>query len=58
MDDNFCRQQLKIARELAEKNADPITKMRFLDLALHYERYFLVSAKAREEKTCSRGNPD
>ena len=41
MDNDFCRQQAKTVRELAEK-ADPFIKKRLMDLAHHYERRIAI----------------
>jgi hypothetical protein len=41
MDEEFCRERLKIVRELAEE-ADPFIKRRLLDLARHYERRIAI----------------
>ena len=42
MDKNFCRQQAKLVRSLAEQ-ADPFIKQRLLQLAEHYERRLSIS---------------
>jgi len=49
MDDEFCRQQARIVRDLAER-ADPLIRKRLLDLARHYERRLSIgrSASAKE----------
>jgi len=47
MDDDFCRQQARTVRELAD-TADPIIRRRLLDLAEHYERRLAINPKAEE----------
>jgi hypothetical protein len=42
MDKNFCRQQAKLVRSLADQ-ADPFIKRRLLQLAEHYERRLSIS---------------
>jgi hypothetical protein len=45
MDKDFCRQQSKLVRSLAD-DADPLIKRRLLQLAEHYERRLsILSAK-------------
>jgi hypothetical protein len=47
MDPDFCNQQAKLVRSLAEK-ADPFIKRRLLQLAEHYERRLAILKNARE----------
>jgi hypothetical protein len=44
MDPDFCHQQAKLVRSLAEK-ADPVIKRRLLQLAEHYERRLAILRK-------------
>ena len=37
MDEEFCRERLRVVRELTDR-ADPFIKKRLLQLARHYER--------------------
>ena len=49
MDDDFCKERAKTARELADK-ADPFIKKRLLELASHYERRLAISPKPEAKK--------
>ena len=42
MDKDFCRQQARLVRSLADQ-ADPFIKRRLLQLAEHYERRLSIS---------------
>ncbi|MCP3387938.1 hypothetical protein NLM27_03975 [Bradyrhizobium sp. CCGB12] len=44
MDEEFCRERLRMVRELAEQ-ADPFIKKRLMELARHYERRIAIGAK-------------
>ena len=49
MDKEFCKEQAKTIRALAEQ-ADPFIKRRLLDLARHYERRMSFDVIANDEK--------
>ena len=57
MDEDFCRQQLKTVRELAEK-ADPFIKRRLIDLAEHYERRLRSGSDDRAFANWSKAKPE
>ncbi|MCK1406134.1 hypothetical protein [Bradyrhizobium sp. 76] len=42
MDEEFCRERLRVVRDLAAK-ADPFVKRRLLQLAQHYERRISIA---------------
>jgi hypothetical protein len=48
MDKDFCSQQAKLVRSLAD-NADPLIKRRLLQLAEHYERRLSILNAKKEE---------
>jgi hypothetical protein len=59
MDKDFCRQQARLVRSLADQ-ADPFIKRRLLQLAEHYERRLSISRisdqQARDSEQKERGN--
>jgi hypothetical protein len=48
MDKDFCRQQAKLIRSLADK-ADPFIRRRLLHLAEHYERRLSISSSKDDD---------
>jgi hypothetical protein len=50
MDRDFCREQAKLVRSLAD-DADPLIKRRLLQLAEHYERRLLIAGSKGHEVT-------
>ena len=52
MDKDFCREQAKLVRSLAD-NADPFIRLRLLRLAEHYERRLLI---LNARKSVARGH--
>jgi hypothetical protein len=57
MDEEFCREQVRIVRELADK-ADPFIKRRLLELARHYERRISIGKDLLTLGTDSRSSTD
>jgi hypothetical protein len=49
MDEQFYRERLKTVRYLAQM-ADPFTRIRLLDLAIHYEGCVIARSKGQETK--------
>ena len=45
MDEEFCRERLRVVRDLADQ-ADPFIKRRLLQLARHYERRLSIGRGA------------
>jgi hypothetical protein len=57
MDKDFCREQAKLVRSLAD-DADPFIKRRLLQLAEHYERRLsIVEGKEREVRATDPADP-
>jgi hypothetical protein len=56
MDKEFCRQQARLVRSLADQ-ADPFIKRRLLQLAEHYERR-LLSSKSNDGKSLKVSEQD
>jgi hypothetical protein len=48
MDRDFCREQARLVRSLAD-DADPFIKRRLLQLAEHYERPLLIAGSKGHE---------
>jgi len=48
MDKDFCSQQAKLVRALAD-NSDPLIRMRLFQLAEHYERRLSILNAKKEE---------
>jgi hypothetical protein len=42
MDEEFCRERVRVVRDLADK-ADPFIRRRLLELARHYERRLSIA---------------